>query len=57
MIVTFLCSALGDRDGLRLWFQRAYDERASLFVYAPIMRGVYFSAGDPQVDGLIAKLR
>ena len=56
MIVAFLCSALGDSAGLRLWFQRAYDERETLFVYAPIMRGVYFSAGDPQVDALIAKL-
>lgn len=56
MIVTFLCSALGDREGTRLWFKRAFDERAPLVVYAPIMRGVYFSAGDPEVDALIAKL-
>ena len=40
----------------RLWFQRAYDERATMFVYTPLMRGVYFSAVDPQVDALIAKL-
>jgi TolB-like protein/Tfp pilus assembly protein PilF len=57
MVVAFLCSALGDRDGLRLWFRRAYDERETLFVYAPIMRGIYFSGGDPQVESLIAKLR
>lgn len=57
MMVVFLCSALDDREGMRLWFQRAYDERATLFVYAPLMRGVYFPAGDAQVDALIGKLR
>jgi hypothetical protein len=54
MVVAFLCSALKDREGLRLWFQRVYEERATLFVYT-LMRGVYFAAGDPQVDALIAK--
>jgi hypothetical protein len=56
MVVAFLCSALDDHAGLRLWLQRAYEERETLFVYAPLIRGVYFSAGDPQVDALIAKL-
>jgi hypothetical protein len=54
MVVAFLGSALKDREGLRLWFQRVYEERATLFVYT-LMRGVYFAAGDPQVDALIAK--
>ncbi|HLK22693.1 MAG TPA: hypothetical protein VKT81_27295 [Bryobacteraceae bacterium] len=57
MLAVLLCSALNDSEGLRRWFERAYEERATLFVYAPIMRGVYFPAGDPQVDALIAKLR
>jgi len=57
MLVTFLCSALGDRDGLHLWFRRAYDEHASLFVYSPIMEGFYIPSGDAEVDRLIAKSR
>ena len=57
VIVTFLCDSLGDRNGLHRWFERARDEHATLFVYTPVMRGVYFSAGDPEVDAIIAKLQ
>ena len=57
MLVVFLCSEIGDRDCLHSWFRRAYEEHPSLFVYSPIMEGVYINGGDAEVDRLIAKSR
>ena len=55
LLVAELCVALGDHKQLRLWFNRGYEERSSLFVYGPIMKDYY--GNDPEVEALIAKVR
>ena len=55
LAVAELCVALGDHKQLRLWFNRGYEERSTLFVYGPIMKDYY--GNDPEVEALIAKVR
>lgn len=45
-IMLGLCSALGDRKDLRLWLQRAYEERSTFFIYGPMAWQFY--SGDPE---------
>jgi len=37
----YLCAALGDHEALMRWLRRAYEERSTLFLYAPLYTWLY----------------
>ena len=55
MMVTGLCSALGDHQALLLWLKRAYEGRSTLYMYAPLAKDLYDS--DPDAEAFLAKTR
>ena len=48
-----LCSALGDHDAAMVWIRRAYDDRSTLFLYAPMAS--WFYNNDAGVKAFLAK--
>jgi tetratricopeptide (TPR) repeat protein len=55
MMVTGLCSALGDHQALLLWLKRAYEERSTIYLYGPLAKYLYGS--DPDAEAFLAKNR
>ena len=53
LIVTWICSALHDPDAVLKWLRRGYEERSTLFVYAPLNKHVY--GGVPGVEAIFAQ--
>src|SRR5262249_40699989 len=53
LMVTGLCSALGDHKALLLWLNRAHEERSTIYLYAPL--GKFLYGGDPDAQAFLAK--
>ncbi|MBZ5607099.1 MAG: tetratricopeptide repeat protein [Acidobacteriia bacterium] len=48
-----LCSALGDHDSLMLWIKRAYEDRSTMYLYAPM--SWFFYNDDAGVKAFLEK--
>ncbi len=48
-----LCSAVNDHDSLMLWIRRAYQDRSTMYLYAPM--AWYFYNDDPGVKAFLAQ--
>ncbi len=51
-MVTWLCSALGDKQNLELWVKRGIEERSTQFIYVTLWKDIY---NTPQVRELLAR--
>jgi hypothetical protein len=49
-----LCSALGDHDRMRIWFERMREDRSSLYLYMPLAAG--FAEQDAEMMAIAAKI-
>lgn len=52
-MITQLCSVLGDRKQLLIWFHRAREERSTIYVYPPLAKYLYGS--DPEAEAFLVK--
>jgi hypothetical protein len=53
VITLELCAALGDREALMVWVRRAYEDRSSMMLYAPMASFLYDN--DAGVKAYLAK--
>jgi tetratricopeptide (TPR) repeat protein len=51
-LVTWLCSALGDKQNLELWVKRGIAERSTQFLYVPLWKDMY---NTPEVQDLLSQ--
>jgi len=51
-LVTWLCSALGDKKNLELWVKRGIEERSTQFIYVTLWKDMY---NTPEVQELLSK--